>query len=84
MKLSFLLQVSHNLFWHRYYYKTHKLKIAEEKRQAMKQRMETNNDDDDNTIWDEGICTILENFPALTIYFDFLTRTLVAQMKFQY
>ena len=48
-----MFQVSHVVFWHRYFYKIHQLEVAEEKRKILKQRVEKTNTDPD-LVWDEG------------------------------
>lgn len=49
-----MFQVSHVVFWHRYFYKVHQLEAAEEMRQMLKQRAEKPNTDSDDIVWDEG------------------------------
>ncbi|KAK4310020.1 hypothetical protein Pmani_018397 [Petrolisthes manimaculis] len=46
-------QVSHVVFWHRYFYKVHQLEAAEEMRQMLKQRAEKTNTDSEDLVWDE-------------------------------
>ncbi|XP_050717413.1 BSD domain-containing protein 1-like isoform X2 [Eriocheir sinensis] len=45
-------QVSHVVFWHRYFYKVNQLEAAEEKRKVLKERAEKMSTDTD-LVWDE-------------------------------
>lgn len=49
----FVFQVSHVVFWHRYFYKVHRLEVAEARRQELKQRADKTANDSE-LVWDEG------------------------------
>lgn len=53
IRTALLFQVSHVVFWHRYFYKVSQLEAAEEKRKILKQRAEKTTTDPD-LVWDEG------------------------------
>ncbi|KAB7494266.1 BSD domain-containing protein 1 [Armadillidium nasatum] len=47
-------QLSHIVFWHKYFYEMEQLEKAEEKRQEMKKRAQEADDDDDQIVWEDA------------------------------